>query len=507
MQVSRSATVMSSRFPQLFLVVVVCLAFLFALFLGVQIGAGNFWFLAFLVATAVILAWIILGREYWWLPMAFGLGIGGFFTIPFKLYPHEIALAAGGIALLPQLVFRRASAGKERPNLPIVFYILSAYLVVSYAASVLIYRQTDALGNVSRAYMNMVWPFLFGFAFYRFGSTRVLRAGLVVLYGATVIRMIFGLINYFAGQTYNIPVINYSIDPQDLRASGLILVSITVLFVLISRSAFGKLANLLMTGVAAWAVMLGGSRGGIASLLFIPAFLLFALKRNLLLVVFAVVALCGILFINASPHLLDALPYRVSRAFSILLVNDNKVDVQTDVQDSNLWHKVILPGEAYRRWSESPRSMAVGTGIKKYNPLVKNWAGGLDALYYNGKVSADMGAYESGFWTVLAVTGLIGFGLYMFLLIDFFVRLFPRVWRSGIRDVPTAVGFWASLMIASWIIFCVPQGTYPSFEIFVAILALGAYADSPERGRLREIKAKPAIAPEPALHPRIRGFG
>lgn len=66
--------------------------------------------------------------------------------------------------------------------------------------------------------MNMLWPFLFGFAFYRFGSTRVLRTALVVIYGATVIRMIFGLVNYYAGQTYSIPIINYSIDPQDLRA-------------------------------------------------------------------------------------------------------------------------------------------------------------------------------------------------------------------------------------------------------------------------------------------------
>lgn len=122
-----------------------------------------------------------------------------------------------------------------------------------------------------------------------------------------------------------------------------------------------------MTGVAAWAVLLGGSRGGIAALLFIPAFLFFTLKRTVLLGVLAVVAFCGVLFINASPHFLDVLPYRVARAFSILLVNENEVDVQMDVQDSNLWHEEILPGEARRRWSDSPHSMAVGTGIKKFN--------------------------------------------------------------------------------------------------------------------------------------------
>lgn len=498
-----SDTLMPSRFPQLIFVAVVTLALLFALFLGVEIGTGNFWLLAGLVSVAGMTGWVMAGREYWWLPMAFGLGIGGFFTIPFKLYPHEIALAAGGLALLPQLVFRRSEPGKNRPNLPIVFYALGAYLLTSYIGSVVIYRQTDALGNVSRAYMNMLWPFLFGFAFYRFGSTRVLRTALVVIYGATGIRMIFGLVNYYAGQTYSIPIINYSIDPQDLRSSGLILFSMTVLFVLLSRSAFGKLANLAVAGVAAWAVLLGGSRGGIAALLFIPAFLLFTLKRTVLLGVFAIVALCGILFINASPHFLDVMPYRVARAFSILLVNENKVDVQTDVQDSNLWHKEILPGEARRRWSETPRSMAVGTGIKKFNPMVKDWRGGLDALYYNGKVSADMGSYESGFWTVLAVTGLIGLILYVAFLIQLFVRLFPRIWRSGITDITTAVGFWACLMVASWLVFCVPQGTYPSFEIFVAILALAAYADHPERGRAMPVVGEREAPVSPVLHPRL----
>src|SRR5207253_1395580 len=105
--------------------------------------------------------------------------------------------------------------------------------------------------------------------------------------------------------------------------------------------------------IAMWAVMLGGSRGGIAILLFIPAFLLFTLKRWLLLTGFAMVSLCGILLVNNKPHLLDVMPYRVARAFSILLVNENRVDVQIDVRDSNLWHKVVLPQEAYRRWSNN----------------------------------------------------------------------------------------------------------------------------------------------------------
>jgi hypothetical protein len=326
--------------------------------------------------------------------------------------------------------------------------------------------------------MNALWPFFFGFVFYRFGSSRVLRAALVAIYVAIVVRMAFGLVNYYADRIYVVPGINYSIDPQDLRSSGLLLFPLALLFLLISGGGLAKLGHILMTGAATWAVLLGGSRGGIAILLFMPAFLLFTLRRWLLLTGFAMISMCGILLVNSSPHLLDALPYRVARAFSILLVNENRVDVQIEVRDSNLWHKLILPQEAYRRWSDNFSSMAVGTGIKKFQPLVKDWAWGADALYYNGQVSADMGAYESAFWTVLAVTGAIGFALYVVLLAQLFLRLYPKVLRSGIHDLPTGVAFWACLSIASWAAFCVPQGSYPSFEIFLSLLALAAFADA-----------------------------
>ena len=257
--------------------------------------------------------------------------------------------------------------------------------------------------------MNAAWPFLFGLLFYRFGSTHVLRTALMIVYLALVIRMFFGLVNYYTQHVYVVPGLNYTVDPQDLRASGLMLVMLAVLFVVISRSGMARLGHFAMLFIAVWAVLLGGSRGGIANLLFVPGFLLVTFRRWFLLVSFALLSLCGILLVNNQPHLLDPLPYRVARAFSILLVNENRVDVQMDLRESNLWHKEILPGEAYHRWSANLQSMAVGTGIKKFQPFVKDWAAGREALYFNGKVSADMGAYESGFWTLLAVTGAIGF--------------------------------------------------------------------------------------------------
>ena len=129
---------MSPKFPQIALLVVVALGLLFAIYLGVQIGSDNLWFLAVLIGGMLLVTWIVWGRDYWWVPMAFGLGIGGFFTIPWKLYPHEIALAVCSLALLPQLVFRRSAAGKKRPELPLVFYILGAYLICHFLGVLLV---------------------------------------------------------------------------------------------------------------------------------------------------------------------------------------------------------------------------------------------------------------------------------------------------------------------------------------------------------------------------------
>ena len=106
--------------------------------------------------------------------------------------------------------------------MPRVFYATFAYLLIHWVYS-LVTNGGDfqSYGNISRAYMNALWPFIFGLAFYLYGTTRNLRTGSVLLYVALVIRLSFGLTNYLLDDTKIVPlIINYSIDPQDLRASG-----------------------------------------------------------------------------------------------------------------------------------------------------------------------------------------------------------------------------------------------------------------------------------------------
>ncbi len=491
----------SDRFPQFTLYLVITIALIAALFLGEAIGSGELVTLAEIVGAIGALTWLVAARRYWWLTFAFGVGIGGFFTVPYRIYPHELALGVALIALIPQLFFHQARRKLPRPKLPIAFYVLGAYVIASFLFC-LLQNKGNGFGNIARGYMNAAWPFIFGFFFWRYGSTAVLRAALRVIYVAALIRMGFGLINYFAGHVYTIPGINYSIDPQDLRASGSITIVLAALFALMRGRIVYRIFHWVIVLISALAILLGGSRTGMAQLLFFPLFFFAINRRWLLMMGAAGCSLVLILSLNANPRVLYKLPYRVARAASILLVHE-KTDVQEDVKASNEWHRVALPSEAYKRWTESSRSMAFGTGIRPYNPLELNIFYGRDFIYAMAQVSADMGAYESGFWTVLAVTGLVGLGLYLWLLGWLLMQLLPVLFKRGMRDVVWAALFWACYSIVSWIVFAVPSGTYPSFEIFIGLLALAAIRDAGILPAVRHRKAPPPpMLQQPPLRTR-----
>ncbi len=494
---------MTEKLPQLILFLATAIGLLFAVILGNAIGSAESFFLLMIAAGAAGLAWLVLAGKYWWLPMAFGLGIGGFFTLPFKLYPHEIALAACVAALVPQMVLRRTGLSDSRPQLPYVFYILALYLAVHFCMSMVV-NDGDGWGNVSRAYMNMLWPFVFGYYFWRHGSTKVLQAALKVIYGAALARMAFGLVNYYAGYTYTIPLINYSIDPQDLRASGSIVLVLAFIFTAMRGNMVLRALNGAITLFAVWVILLGGSRTGAATLLMLPLFA-FAIRRKWLGLV-ATVACSGILILalNEYPKVIEALPKRATRAMSVFLLKE-RLDIQEETRDSNMWHRVALPEEAQKRWSESIRTRAFGTGIKPYRGLTPGIWFGPETLFLWAKVSGDMGAYESAFWTVLAVLGVTGLALYAWLLGWLLRRLGIALLARREKDITWGVLFWACLSIVQWAVFAIPGGSYPSWEVFLGLIALARITDDGwtlPAARPRQLAVRrhhESEMPEPAL--------
>lgn len=494
---------MQQIWPRIFLHGVTALGLLAAVYIGSVIGAGNAVVFVMAGAIAAFSAWLILAGKYWWLAVPFGLGVGGFFLIPFRVYPHEVALGASVAAVIPQILLQGTRIRASRPRLPIVFYALGLYLIAHFCAT-FIYNHGQGAGNVSRAYMNAIWPFVFGFYFWRFGSTTVLKASFLVIYGAALFRMMFGLVNYFTGTFHWIPGFNYVVDPQDLRTSGSIVLGMALLFTLMRGSALVRFANSVMVALSACAVFLGGSRTGAATLLFIPLFTLAVFRRWVMLLGATTCAVIFLIALNVYPNVLENLPFRAARAASVFLI-EQKLDVQETVRSSDEWHRNALPGEAYKRWSKSPQTVLFGTGIKPFKPLLFQKGTGAEMIYNGAEIAADMGSYESSFWTILAVLGAAGVVLYVLLLGWLFVRLMPALLQRKNRDVTWAALFWACVSIAGWAVFAIPAGSYPSLEIFFGILALAALADdqnkSPQTQNIAVQRAMlPSVnAPYPSL--------
>src|SRR5262249_33452788 len=157
-------------------------------------------------------------------------------------YPHELALVMCGAAILPRIAFRPLGIKKNRGPLPWIFYATFVYLLAHFGYSLLTYGSDfQTYGNITRAYLNALWPFIFGFAFFLYGTTRNIRAGLVLMYIALIIRLSFGLTNYLLDETLFVPGINYTIDPQDLRASGSMLIALAGFYIFAVRSPLLKI--------------------------------------------------------------------------------------------------------------------------------------------------------------------------------------------------------------------------------------------------------------------------
>lgn len=482
-----------------------------AMFLGSSVGSEAYGtvILCFMIVAGI--AWVVLAGEGWWLPMTFGLGIGGFFYVPFKLYPHELALAVCGVALLPRIPFKISGLRKERPPLPIVFYLVFAYLLVHLSTDVVTYWETDGLGNIGRAYMNALWPMIFGLGYYYYGSTKLLRPALRLMYFALLIRMGFGFTNYFFDVNYIVPGLNYTIDQQDLRASGFSLVFLAGVMLLSTPSPIAKVWHFLMLLLGGYACLVGGSRSLFAGVVICSFVMLFVFRRWVPLLVAS--ALAGILvaLLNASPTLMEDLPYRFQRTLSALIVGGTvELEVQQDLKGSDQFRSVISD-EGYRRWTASPKNFVLGTGIRPFDESSTLMAQRfeVDAFTLLIQSSADVGAYETSLWTLLAITGLTGFLLFAWLQATLARDVIASIRVNHLRGGELAICAWAAVFLTGWFLTFFIYGGFPSFEIFLGLIAKAVVEDRREEAELilaerNEKKPQRPLLPAPERRPELR---
>ena len=414
--------------------------------------------------------------------------LGGYFWFGFKLYPHEVALAGSLIPLIIATAVRRSGRIENRPPFPTVLYLLSLYLLAHWLGSN-IYNKLDSgggYGNVTRAYFNAYWVIIFLIAFWRHGSTAYIPAALFLSYLAAAFRVIVGLLTYFTNGFAYIPVINYVLPGSthargaDLRASGLTLATLAACYFLIHKGFFRKSFHLLIYFGSCVALLFGSGRTVLVLACLIPIFAAL-LYRRVVPLIFSLLAVATVLVVlNAEPTLLDHASFPVQRSASILLFDKAQAVKYGLAESSDEWHE-NLRALGFKKWTSSWHNFLFGTGIRPYDNAIVETIAGVTTNEDYLESSAKVGAYESGWWTVIAVTGLVGLVLYLIVLIYLLRRLLPILLREKVRDHAHAFAFMAVFGIVIWLVLGWTNGGFPSTEIMFGFLALLAIEDARPR--------------------------
>ena len=189
------------------------------------------------------------------------------------------------------------------------------------------------------------------------------------------------------------------------------------------------------------------------------------------------------------------MPYRIQRALSVLIIGPTvEIDVQQDVKGSDEFRRVIS-AEGFKRWTDSRESLLFGAGIRRFEESYFATASRfeMDPFTLIIQSAADVGAYETTLWTLLGVLGLVGLVLYAWLLLELMRSILPalRSWR--LRGPDFVIVAWAVMAGIGAFFTCVLFGSYPSFEIFLAILAKGMIEDFRKEQRPATARALPSL--------------
>jgi hypothetical protein len=475
--------------------------------IGMTVGSSAVSSLIVIATLALVLTWITAAKQRWWLLVPAAGTLGGYFWFGFKLYPHEVALAGCLVPLSMALAVRRKLGVETRLSpFPTVLYLLSFYLLAHWLGSN-IYNKLDGgggYGNVTRAYFNAYWVIIFLIAFWHHGSTKYIPAALLLSYLAAGARVVIGVVTYFTSAFAYIPVINYVLPGSthsrgaDLRASGLTLATLAACYFLIHKGVLRKSFHLLIFFGSCVALLFGSGRTVLVLACLIPIFAAL-LYRKVVPLIFSFVTMATlILILNVQPTLLDHVSFPVQRSASILLIDKAQSAKYGLAESSDEWH-ANLRALGFKKWTDSWHNFLFGTGIRPYDNAISETILGLTTNEDYLESSAKVGAYESGWWTVIAVTGLVGLVLYLVVLFYLLRRLLPVLLREKVRDHRHAFAFMGVFGIVIWLGLGWTNGGFPSTEIMFGFLALLAIEDEkPRRPSLAKTESRPQIVLPPA---------
>ena len=464
--------------------------------------------------------WTVVFPQHWWVAVPAAVGIGGYFESQFKIYPHEVALGAAMIPLAVSLAIRRRGLSQGRPALHKVCYYLPIYLMLHCVGSIIYNRYFyhsfeggGGIGNVLRAYLNALYGVSFICLFNQWGATRSIRQVLLLFYVATWIRIGLGLYSYYTGSDGDIPLLSYNLQSGDLRFSGITLAILSVGYFSMMRGFVLKALHLFIYCLSGAAVLAGGSRSCLLLYLTIPLWLALIHRRYALLGALAAIFATTVTLINLAPAILDRIDQRVARPLSIVLIDQDLADQYGRTSASDYWHR-RLREIGFDRWTDNAGTIAFGTGIRPFASSAISTDESINLLVRMEShmvAASGVGAYESGFWTVLAVTGVVGFILFSMIIWIGFAPCLRALMKHGISSHAHVFAFLGVVMTAVWVVLSWTYGGFPSLEIMYLFLGKIALDDQMRRkaaklendpGNVQGIRP----APQTALFPARRGL-
>lgn len=423
------------------------------------------------------LSWALFSGRAWWLPVPTTLCFGGMLQVGFKIYSYELGLLLALIAVIPLAVTRRTGSLRHS-FLPPSLLALAVYLTVRLGVN--LYQanlEGYPLGNIFRVFVIGLWPLVFAVPFVFFGATQCLKKAFWIMYFASVIHCVLGVAGYLLPQVlsatdFSVVLPGIYTEGIELRAAGLWLLYMS----LAAWSLSGRRVHLLhsmMVLFAVFCVFLGGSRGSLGVMVALLIIWMCVERKFVLLGVFATAFVAIVAALNLNYNLIDEFPERLQRTFSILIFQSPFHDAHRFVQGSDEWHQQLAV-MAIKRWTSSPWLFLFGHRLIPFSV-------GMDptgqSFYDLMRAAADLGYYEAGLWTVLAITGAVGGMLYGVTLWALARPLWAWVWRERVRTLSTAFGFIAVSSTFLWFAFGWIIGHFPSDQIVLLLIARAAYED------------------------------
>jgi hypothetical protein len=477
-----------------------------SLFLGYFLAVWSLLGMTLLSVLLIGTVFFFSSPRWWWVPVPASLAMGGVMYFGFKLYIHEVMLVVCSLPLFFAVALRYRSFYQYRKILPWTFYVLGIYLTAHMGWSLAASRITGegGAGNILRHYSWALWPLIFGVLFVWFGTSRYLKTALVLLMSAYLLRVTVTILTDWIGGFFYIPFINYVLpgstpgETDDLRNSGLGLAAFAIMFALVARRWWTRMFFLGLLGLGFVALLLGGGRVAIAMGLLLPAFAALASRRFTLIAGAGAAVLLFTSVLNLNPAILDLADSRIQRTLSILVLEKGAVQAHSDTVMSNYWHE-RLRNIAIERWTDNTGSFFVGNRVRKFDAELLFVYGQQEWSFERAvEQAADVGAYEAGWFSVLANTGLLGLAFYLALMIQLGYRPLIFIMRNGVNTMVGAVSFIAIYFTSMWLIFGWTFGAYPSFEVMVLLIAnVALYDEARGTATVPKAQANTAAQPQP----------